>query len=387
MSKLTKTLSPSYIKGFKCIGGACEDSCCIGWDIDIDKITYRKYFRTKDPVMKKEFVKHVFKNDACDCEEVDYGRMYIDKSKWCPFLNEDKLCRIYSNLGEGYLSNVCHSYPRVYNVLNNVYEISLYMSCPEAIRKLLSKKEPIQFISNQENLDKHIVHSYVNTKDKLWNGSPIKRLKELRGMSIDTIQDRNRPLLKRILKLGLKLESSDNSSFQDPIKVKNNYTFQLGFFKDVIDSLKVFTEIDSPVFVEYTKNILSGFKLKEDSTLVEKTKYYETSMKKVVEPFMKENSYLFEHYLVNSMFQGNFPFTINQDKFDGYLMLVIRFTFIRFYLAGIAAKNGQITKDDVVLMIQIHTKTISHHKTFIPDLLEDLKQKQLDNMDFISIIL
>ena len=39
---------PKYLKEFKCIGGKCTDSCCIGWDIDIDKTTFRQYYKVKD---------------------------------------------------------------------------------------------------------------------------------------------------------------------------------------------------------------------------------------------------------------------------------------------------------------------------------------------------
>ena len=28
---------------FKCIGGECEDTCCAGWSVSIDKKTYKKY--------------------------------------------------------------------------------------------------------------------------------------------------------------------------------------------------------------------------------------------------------------------------------------------------------------------------------------------------------
>ena len=87
------------------------------------------------------------------------------------------------------------------------------------------------------------------------------------------------------------------------------------------------------------------------------------------------------------MFQVNFPFSENQDMFDGYLILVIRYTFIRFYLAGIAAEEGTLSKEDVVLMIQVFTKTIDHHKTFTMDLLQDIKQKEFGNMEFISLLL
>ncbi len=393
MNKSVKIIKPSCITGFKCTGGDCEDSCCIGWDIDIDKLTFRKYFRTKDMEMKQEFKRYVYKNEECDCEEVNYGGMHITETKWCPFLNDDKLCRIYSNLGEDYLSNVCHSFPRVYNVLDGVYELSLSLSCPEAVKKMLASRDAIKFIEEEVPLDKHIVYSYIDTRDKNLKGSPVRRLKELRNISIKMIQDRKLSIGKRLLNLGFKLgkiqllETSNMSHSNDPIKVAGNYMFQTGFFRNALESLQVFTEIDSPVFVEYTQKVVGVFSLQENTTLNEQAALYEKAMRKVVEPFIKENGYLFEHYLANSMFQGNFPFTVNQNIFDGYLMLVVRYTFIRFYLAGIAALKGKLTVEDVALMIQVHTKAISHHKTFIQDLLEDIKEKQFDSMEFVSILL
>jgi lysine-N-methylase len=390
MGKLTRIISPAYVSGFKCIGGECEDSCCIGWDIDIDKLTYRKYFRTKDAQMKQEFVKYVYKNEDCDSEDVDYGRVRIEESKWCPFLNESKLCRIYSNLGEDYLSNLCYSYPRVYNVLDGVYELSLYMSCPEAIRKMFESREPLKFVNNDILLNKHIIHSYIERGDSQWKNSPLKHLKELRTMSIEMIQSRNEPLGKRLLRLGYTLEKKKTSGKKCHTKVEEtslNHLFQLGFFRDIINSLNVFNDIDSPVFIELTRKVIKSFKLDDSSTLAEKSEPYTQALEKIIEPFFTENEYLFEHYLVNFMFQTNFPFSENQNMFDGYLMLVLRYTFIRFYLAGLAAYEGSITKEDVILMIQVYTKTIEHHKTFIGDVLEDIKDKDFDNMDFLLHLL
>lgn len=34
---------PSYYGDFHCIGGSCKDSCCIGWEVDIDEDTYEYY--------------------------------------------------------------------------------------------------------------------------------------------------------------------------------------------------------------------------------------------------------------------------------------------------------------------------------------------------------
>ena len=33
---------PFYYKEFHCIADACKDSCCIGWEIDIDEETARR---------------------------------------------------------------------------------------------------------------------------------------------------------------------------------------------------------------------------------------------------------------------------------------------------------------------------------------------------------
>ncbi|MDA3958797.1 flagellin lysine-N-methylase [Oceanispirochaeta sp.] len=390
MKKLTRIITPSYVSGFKCIAGACEDSCCIGWDIDIDKLTYRKYFRTKNLQMKQEFVKHVYRNEDCDFEEVDYGRVRINKSKYCPFLDNQRLCRIYTQLGEDSLSNVCTSYPRVYNLLDDVYELSLFLSCPEAVRKLFASQEPIRFIEEELPLDRHILHSHILTHDKRWQNSPVRRLKELRSRSIEMIQDRNHSITERVLRLGRELSRSGSSWSGSPgtgLKSNRSFAFQFEFFKEAIETLHVSSEIDSALFARQTNKVITGLRFQDASPISEKAKLYEQSLTMIVEPFLIDHGYLFEHYLVNFMFQGNFPFTENQNVLDGYLMMVIRYTFIRFYLAGIGVLEGKITEEDIILMIQLFTKTIEHHKTFIIDLLQEIKNKKLDNMDFIRTLL
>jgi len=390
MAEKVKIIIPSYVLDFKCIGGDCEDSCCIGWDIDIDKLTFRKYFRTKNIEMKKEFAKYVYANEACDSEDVDYGRVRIKENKWCPFLNDKKLCNIYTNLGEEYLSNVCSSYPRIYNVLDNIFEMSLFMSCPEAVRQLMKSRESIKFVEQQMTLDKFIVHSYIDTKDFEWKNTPIKSLKSSRSKSIKTIQNRNLTIEERLLELGKQLNKSpfkENEIKLAGITVSQNTKFQMAFFKDTIDSLHIFDEIDSQLFKELTKKVLNVFQIDDEHNLSEQTEIYNNSILKVLKPFMKKNSYMFEHYLTNFMYQGNFPFTENQSAFDGYLMLAVRYAFLRFYLTGIGYSNGSIQEEDVVLLIQVYTKVVEHHKTFIIDLLQELKLKEFDTMDFITKLL
>ena len=36
---------PDYFSEFSCIAGDCKDSCCLGWEIDIDDKSY-EYYKT-----------------------------------------------------------------------------------------------------------------------------------------------------------------------------------------------------------------------------------------------------------------------------------------------------------------------------------------------------
>lgn len=393
MKKQTKILIPSYAEDFKCIGGECEDSCCIGWDIDIDKHTFGKYARTKNSKMKEKFEKHIYWNDESYSRDVDYGRIAIKDSKWCPFLEKDKFCEIQRNLGEDYLSNVCYSFPRVYNVLNGKYELSLYMSCPEAVRKLISSKDPIRFNEHKMPLVKHIVNSSMNTGKRYWKNTPLEKLPEMRTLSIEIIQNRSRRITERIIELGSRLEKNTHSgmNFEGDISTRNGnkskYAFRKEFFRYVIESLGGIDETDSPVFAKFSHMIIEEFSLFDDANPETGIDLYEKAAENVVKPFVDENSYIFEHYLVNSIYQENFPFSENQNTLDGYVILVLRYALIQFYLAGIAAKNGKLTKEDVALMIQVHTKIINHHKTFMLNLLMEIKRKQYDNLDIMSLLL
>src|SRR5665647_162081 len=118
VKKIRTIRMASYLNEFKCIGGGCEDNCCIGWSVEIDKKTFLKYRNLKDVELKKIVNKYVYKNEDCYDSKVDYGLVELKKNKHCPFLNDKKLCRLQAKLGEKYLSNVCAGYPRLVNEVN-----------------------------------------------------------------------------------------------------------------------------------------------------------------------------------------------------------------------------------------------------------------------------
>lgn len=48
-----KIVTPAYYKDFKCIAGACTDTCCAGWDVDVDEASYKHYKKVKGKLREK----------------------------------------------------------------------------------------------------------------------------------------------------------------------------------------------------------------------------------------------------------------------------------------------------------------------------------------------
>ena len=131
---------PDYYKEFECIADQCEDTCCAGWQIVIDKETLKKYTKIKGP-----FRKQMFKN-------VNWfqGTFKQDKDKRCAFLNERNLCDLYLSQGEEGFCKTCREYPRHTEEFEGVREITLSISCPEVARILMNRIEPVRFLSEEK---------------------------------------------------------------------------------------------------------------------------------------------------------------------------------------------------------------------------------------------
>ncbi|MDD3220023.1 MAG: flagellin lysine-N-methylase [Lachnospiraceae bacterium] len=128
---------PDYYNEFHCVADLCEDTCCAGWQIVSDAKSLRKYHAVKGAFRKRlrrsiDWRKSAFRQDG---------------EKRCTFLNDDNLCDMYINLGEGSLCRTCRLYPRHVEVFENVREITLSISCPEVADILMKRVDPVRFVS------------------------------------------------------------------------------------------------------------------------------------------------------------------------------------------------------------------------------------------------
>lgn len=141
-------LYANYFDQFSCIGGKCKETCCCGWDILIDEKTWKKYQNIEGEF--GEFVRK--KIERISDKNVETGKISMDSSYCCPFLNTEGLCNIYINCGEDYLSHTCTTFPRKMWKVDNVEVNIISTSCEEVLRIIKNMREPISFCKDVSDL-------------------------------------------------------------------------------------------------------------------------------------------------------------------------------------------------------------------------------------------
>ena len=206
MPKPSKRLQPRSYHAFRCIGADCEDTCCVGWIVNVDKPTFEAYQRSDDPELGPRLRELVTIRTDSSSDD-NYARIDLNGPS-CPFLSEG-WCAIQKKLGEAYLPIMCSAYPRVMNIVDDVLQRSLDLSCPEAARIVLLDPNPMQFDEDEgPPRDPRLAHLSVLRTSNLTlapNGKsdkPYQYFREIRGFVIWLLQYRAFPLWKRLVILG-----------------------------------------------------------------------------------------------------------------------------------------------------------------------------------------
>ncbi|MGL4345448.1 MAG: flagellin lysine-N-methylase [Cellulosilyticaceae bacterium] len=371
-----KTLRiPTYFKQFKCIGGACEDSCCIGWQIPIDEITYKKYKKVKHPVMRKRLDKElVAKKNSCSPEYVAKIKL---KNNRCAFLTKQGWCDLYSELGEAYLSQTCTLYPRTIHQIGGQMEGSLTFSCPEALRCMLLAEQPIAFEeipfpSHYQTVTANI--SFNQENPKVWQDYFVM----IRAMLIKILQYRERDFEQRMRFVEAFMKALDQHVKRHTLKkipsliaqydeqlTKSEIRLELQDLKMLSrEGIKLLGEIREITTTHKVRaeRYLQVLEWVEQGLLGGEAQYvkgYEIYYK----PFAIQRGYMLENYFVNYIIERCVPVD-GQTPIESLNKLLSYEKLIRLHLIGLGINKEAITTEDLVLCIQAISKTFDHHEGY-----------------------
>ncbi|MBR6307392.1 MAG: flagellin lysine-N-methylase [Lachnospiraceae bacterium] len=168
-----KRTYPDYYDNFVCIADKCPETCCAGWQIEIDEEALKRYRDKK--IETVDFKHECFKQD---------------KEKRCKNLNEKGLCKLILEHGEDILCNTCRLFPRHIEEFENVREYSLSISCPEVAQYLIKRKEPVTYRTVE---DREIDTEEYDSEEQL----VYIKLFSLREAFFETVLDRTLSLAEK----------------------------------------------------------------------------------------------------------------------------------------------------------------------------------------------
>ena len=363
---------PKYMADFKCIGSECVDTCCAGWDINIDENTFEKYVNSKGEL--KELVQGKFRENKENEDFLNKGFMILKEQNKCPFLNDNMLCDIHGRIGEENLCITCKRFPRVYNIIDDIYEKSGLPSCEEICIKAFLNKEKMEFIEIEEDIDESAIEirRIIDTEAFEGTDSLLQYFWEIRVNSINIIQNRSFSIEERlnILKyfyreIEKNYKMLDFESIENILEDFSENTIDLELLKGKAynESNEFYLSLIDERLIENIKGIRLKECILEYTNAIEgyDINKYSSELSKKLEKY----SFIFENYLVNQIFKDLIPFNKGEDLTLSVDVLINSYRIIKAYTIGLSLNSKMLLDEKIIIkVIQSLSKDIEHNKVF-----------------------
>lgn len=397
----TKYYQLEYVNQFHCDGQKCSAKCCKGWNVFVDKNTYKKYSRLKPKSEAQEITRHMTKIDRGGMEK--YVIKHTENGS-CPFLTEDKFCDIQKKYDEDFLPKVCFTYPRNVYDFKDFLEVSLSLSCPVAAELILLSTGSLK-LEEVELPEKSYNKISVEFDDlpKIFTQKVVK----IHETAIAILQERNFTIDQRLMLLGFYCEKLNelltNNRIFEINKVNANYQnseFLQEQFKEKSTQIKfkpreyiltilgllesLYGTKSGNVPTEEDKKILDAIiatlKLEVDENHqvnIDKLAQNYVDLNEERKNFVDKFSTIFENYLVNEFFTNLYPFKFAGGVSFNYGVFVTIYKMLELATFSMAKQNNS-TEQDLIHQISRYAQNTDHNPNYIGKILEHLKNKKSD---------
>lgn len=344
-----KILVPDIYQDFKCIGGECLKTCCMGWTILVDDDTIKKYKENSDPFFT-DVLSHLTSAEGSNRQIIK-----LDDEEKCPFLNEKGLCNIVLNKGDDYIGYVCQTYPRIFLEYNDTIFATVCSSCPEVARMIIDKDDFISYSLDEIPDEK----TYENVDWTLYN-----ELINALVISNDIIQYIELPLSKRYEILLSIAEIIDKhianktiSDIRKDLEIYKDKNFINSANKDSVTTGYSFIEIIPTEVVQntaapkYIKEYFSSYNIKEYISHIEASLNEFLEIDNTLTYTNLSTLFIFEFFM--DVIKG-IPLKKNVCKMITLMLLIQQIHLIDF------SKKHELAKEDFVLGISMACSLLKH---------------------------
>ena len=376
-----KALYPDYFDSFYCIADECKNTCCGGWNINIDKKTLKKYKNSNHPLIKEKR-KNLFNSGPRGTF------INLDENRMCPLLDNKNLCSIHKELGVDFLSDTCKIYPRVLKKIDGTLELSLSASCEAAAKLILENKDGISFISGMKE------NYYTQLKNQDTSSGTLIRRKfwAIRVFIIELLQCRDLLVEERLSIIGLFINKLQSATTEEKVEeLIEYYTKQAydGTFNGMINSLenynqllRIQTEVLNSIQLELFrtkayKHLASGLNDNLFSGNFNIDQYIEVH-ESAYREFISDKQYIIENYLVNVFFNTPTVFNDFESLNNSYIAIIIRAGLVKNITTNALILNSDLTVDELFFMISKLSRILDHSEK-VNKLIEDVLKNNIFN--------
>ncbi len=336
---------PRYYADFHCIGNACPDNCCYGWNIDWTSEEVDKLKSAENCSLElKGIIEEAFASN-----ELFEGKLRIvfDENKRCPLLTEDGLCRIQRELGVEYMSNTCMVYPRKYCIVDPVVYNTCFSSCREVMRYLINDERSMDLINVPVKQDKMVLAAF-DSPENLAAYPELKYRGELLEFFYELIADKKHDVetniilgalaaqaLTKLVDRGeadkvpetlkqLKAQMHNSAQLKSIENIRPNYHLRFGFIGKILKEIVGFSMISMLNDPSGKPNIM----------------FYNTGRDNLNDIF-KDRPFFLRNIALNLLIELVVPFKF-RDKtiFENYSLFAVAFACIKLNMIA-AALNGK----------------------------------------------
>ena len=408
----TRIVQPNYAARFRCLGSACEDTCCGGWQVPIDERDYGRITSVPAETLRS-LIDGAIIRDRNDTARpgTAYARIRMLPSGQCPLLSAEKLCRVQLECGESHLPRICAEYPRNSYCIDGLSESELSLSCPEAARLVLFSPSLIS--------DKEATVYQLTWDERLELGTDLRPyFWQIREAIVSLLLNRRFPLWQRLHLVGsfcrrlegfvegetkrtfAALLDGFSRAIGDPtLRVSMEETpVDFGLQLEIVLSLlaeRVNGAVISPTARRVLDLFAAGLGHRRGASLQTQTARYIEAHVRHFSRFFGHNPRMLENLLVNAVLRDAFPFGkaliaaggVPEPK-KAFAMLTIQFALIKGLLIGVGgARGSQFDRADVVQTVQTASRLFEHNPGFLSNAYSLLQTRGLADARGLATLL
>lgn len=328
-------IKPDFYDKFKCIASKCTDSCCIGWEIDIDEKSLNRYENYKG-IFAEKLKENIVSENGCACFKLK------GEDEHCPFLNKENLCDMIINCGEDMLCDICREHPRFYEWYDNYTDMGLGLCCEEAVRLLFESKEPLKFIYEDDGKTKidDEAEELLLTRQNIFN----------------ILKNTEKNFSQKIVEVISYAKHTEKNFFEENENTEESFKTE-DIKKEILKISNEWEPFDEN-FSVMIKNIEENIDL-----ISEKERDFDK--------YMSKNPYRYEKLFVYTVFRYYM-----KCMYDGSISGKISFALIYVWLVKITdilifMKKGELSEKDSINSVKYWSKQIDYSEENVDFLLDE----------------